>query len=766
MTESNQAAVGLVVKLPFATPEEFLAKYGGNVTRGGIYLRARAVKPPGTAVTLDLRLASGERLIHAQAVVHFVTGQGGQGVAGMGLRFLSLDPQTRRFLDSAVAALPHAQSDVPPVPSGVGAPDYTVPPPAEKANPQVVTQQQAASAPVAAAPVTMMSDEALDLSTQEPKRAGVVIGIDLGTTNSCAAYVRNGKPGVLNSREGHNTVPSIIAVNTRGKLVVGHPAKGQMLTNPRQTVYGAKRLVGRAYDSAIVENIKDKFHYEITAGANGDAGVKLSDKVYSLQQISALILREVREVAQNQLGQPVSRAVVTVPAYYNDNQRHAVREAGKLAGLYVERILNEPTAAALAYGYGRKLNQRVLVYDLGGGTFDASVLELADNVYEVISTGGDTFLGGIDFDNAIVTYLLEEFQKKTGRTFQGDRVALQRINDAAERAKCALSERSEMRVHVAFVTMIDDKPYDLDVTLTRQKLVELTEGLVDRTVKVCDEVLKAKNLGPKDIDEVILVGGQSRFPLVHEKITRFFGKAPSKGVHPDEAVALGAALLAHSLGQLEGVVLIDVLPMAIGVGLPGGRFKPVLERNTSLPSTKSYTLSTHRDGQTELELTVFQGDSERASDNEYLGTLKLAGLPKLPRGAVQVTVTFEVNNESLLKVTARESSSGREVTSTFSTKDTPEAVKARLAQLDTESAAANVPPQPTAPSARTTSTSGARVVNPVPMKPPASTPAVNRTPAARPTAAQQTAAPAVPALVSPPRQRGFMKWLKGLFGRA
>ncbi|MBZ4397439.1 TIGR02266 family protein [Myxococcus sp. AS-1-15] len=766
MTESNQAAVGLVVKLPFATPEEFLAKYGGNVTRGGIYLRARAVKPPGTAVTLDLRLASGERLIHAQAVVHFVTGQGGQGVAGMGLRFLSLDPQTRRFLDSAVAALPHAQSDVPPVPSGVGAPDYTVPPPAEQANPQVVTQQQAASAPVASAPVTMMSDEALDLSTQEPKRAGVVIGIDLGTTNSCAAYVRNGKPGVLNSREGHNTVPSIIAVNTRGKLVVGHPAKGQMLTNPRQTVYGAKRLVGRAYDSAIVENIKDKFHYEITAGANGDAGVKLSDKVYSLQQISALILREVREVAQNQLGQPVSRAVVTVPAYYNDNQRHAVREAGKLAGLYVERILNEPTAAALAYGYGRKLNQRVLVYDLGGGTFDASVLELADNVYEVISTGGDTFLGGIDFDNAIVTYLLEEFQKKTGRTFQGDRVALQRINDAAERAKCALSERSEMRVHVAFVTMIDDKPYDLDVTLTRQKLVELTEGLVDRTVKVCDEVLKAKNLGPKDIDEVILVGGQSRFPLVHEKITRFFGKAPSKGVHPDEAVALGAALLAHSLGQLEGVVLIDVLPMAIGVGLPGGRFKPVLERNTSLPSTKSYTLSTHRDGQTELELTVFQGDSERASDNEYLGTLKLAGLPKLPRGAVQVTVTFEVNNESLLKVTARESSSGREVTSTFSTKDTPEAVKARLAQLDTESAAANVPPQPTAPSARTTSTSGARVVNPVPMKPAASTPPVNRTPAARPTAAQQTAAPAVPALVSPPRQRGFMKWLKGLFGRA
>ncbi|WP_163871106.1 TIGR02266 family protein [Myxococcus eversor] len=785
MTESNQAAVGLVVKLPFATPEEFLAKYGGNVTRGGIYLRARAVKPPGTAVTLDLRLASGERLIHAQAVVHFVTGQGGQGVAGMGLRFLGLDPQTRRFLDSAVAALPHAQSDVPPVPTGVGPADYTVPPPPQQANPQVVAAQ-AAPPPegTPAAPATMMSDAALDLSTAEPKRAGVVIGIDLGTTNSCAAYVRNGKPGVLNSREGHNTVPSIIAVNTRGKLVVGHPAKGQMLTNPRNTVYGSKRLVGRAYESPIVAAIKDKFHYEISAGENGDAGVKLADRVYTLQQISALILREVREVAQNQLGQPVSRAVITVPAYYNDNQRHAVREAGKLAGLYVERILNEPTAAALAYGYGRKLTQRVLVYDLGGGTFDASVLELADNVYEVISTGGDTFLGGIDFDNAIVAYLLEEFQKKTGRAFQGDRVAMQRINDAAERAKCALSERSEMRVHVAFVTMIEDKPYDLDVTLTRQKLVELTEGLVDRTLQVCEEVLKVKNLGPKDIDEVILVGGQSRFPLVHEKITRLFSKPPSKGVHPDEAVALGAALLAHSLGQLEGVVLIDVLPMAIGVGLPGGRFKAVLERNTALPSTKSYTLSTHRDGQTELELTVFQGDSDKASDNEYLGTLKLAGLPKLPRGAVQVSVTFEVNNESLLKVTAREASTAREVTSTFSTRDTPDAVKAKLAQLDAEGTAATAPgsastptrttsatTNPTAGSAststRTTSATANPTASPAPMRASAgaATTSAPRMVPPKITAAPQSNVHAVSPAVST-KARGFVRWLKGLFGRA
>jgi molecular chaperone DnaK len=308
------------------------------------------------------------------------------------------------------------------------------------------------------------------------------------------------------------------------------------------------------------------------------------------------------------------------------------------------------------------------------------VLELADNVYEVISTGGDTFLGGIDFDNSIVEHLLEQFKQKTGKLFQGDRVAMQRVTDAAERAKCALSERSEMRVHVPFVTMIDNQPYDLDVTLTREKLIDLTGRLVDRTIQVCDEVLKAKNLGPTDVDEVILVGGQSRFPLVHEKITKFFGKPPSKGVHPDEAVALGAALLAHSLGQLEGVVLIDVLPMAIGIGLPGGRFKPVIDRNSALPSTKKYSISTSRDNQTEIELTIFQGDSDRAQDNEYLGTLRLSGLPKGARGTVQVGVSFEVSNECLLKVTAKEASTGREVSTTFSTRDTPEAVKAKMQQ--------------------------------------------------------------------------------------
>ncbi|HZN92350.1 MAG TPA: TIGR02266 family protein, partial [Myxococcales bacterium] len=661
--------IGLSVKLPFTTPEDLAQKYGINITRGGIYLRSRTVKPPGTAVTLDLKLQNGQRVLYASAVVDFTTGQAGEGVSGMGLRFVTLDPESQAFIDAHVAPLPHAASDRPPVPPGVGQPDYAVP--SMDARPPTPTLERVPSnrAMVTTGAAVALQAPAFEEPAEAPRRSGPVIGIDLGTTNSCAAYVRNGKPSVLFSREGYNTVPSILALNARGKLVVGHPAKGQMLTNPRLTVYGAKRLMGRSYESPIVRQIKDRFHYEIAPGPSGEAAVKLGDRTYSLQQIAALILREVREIAQNQVGQPVSRAVITVPAYYSDNQRQAVREAGRLAGLHVERILNEPTAAALAYAYGKDLKERVLVYDLGGGTFDASVLQLNRNVYEVISTGGDTFLGGIDFDNAIVKYLLAELEKKTGRPFHGDRVALQRITDAAERAKCALSERREMRVHVPFVVMVDNQPCDLDVVLTRDVLVELTRDLVERTLTVCDEVLKAKGLTIEQIDEIILVGGQSRFPLVHELVTRSFKKLPAKSVHPDEAVALGAALLAHSLTQAEGVVLIDVLPMSIGIGLPGGSFKPVLQRNASLPAHKRYVISTNRDGQDEIQMSIFQGDSEKAIENEYLGTLRIPGLTRGPRGSARVEVGFELSGECLLTVKAREIATGKEVVSTFSTRD-------------------------------------------------------------------------------------------------
>jgi len=520
-----------------------------------------------------------------------------------------------------------------------------------------------------------------------------VIGIDLGTTNSCAAIVKDGKPYVIPSREGYNTVPSIVALNARHRLVVGHNAKAQLLTNPKNTVWGAKRLVGRPFDSSIVQDIKHKFAYEIVSGDDGLSAVRLGHDTLSLEQISALVLREVREVAQSHLGEEVNRAVITVPAYYNERQRAAVRNAGALAGLQVERILNEPTAAALAYAFGRKVKERVLVYDLGGGTFDASVLELQDNIYEVISTGGDTFLGGVDFDNRIVEKLLESYEKKVGRAFDGDRVALSRLVDAAERAKCALSERQEFDIQLPYLAMVDAKPVAFEGRLTREEIVRLVEPLVDRTIQVCADVLDAKGLTPKDVDEVLLVGGQSRMPLVHDKVQAFFGKPASKAVHPDEAVAIGAALLAHSLGSVEGVVLIDVLPMSIGVGLPGGRVKTIIERNTPLPARKQYGLATTRDGQTEFELVVFQGDSPHAGQCEYLGTVKLTGLPPGPRGMVKIAVGFELGAECLLTVTARDLHSNRHVRAVMSTRDSVEAVKKKLAAAggDGKAAAARAP---------------------------------------------------------------------------
>ncbi len=492
--------------------------------------------------------------------------------------------------------------------------------------------------------------------------------------------MKDGKPFVIPSREGYNTIPSVVALSDKGKLMVGHPAKSQLLINPRNTVYGAKRLIGRAFKSPVVTDLLGRFSYEIVAGPRGEAAVKMGDQVFSLQKISSLVLAEVKDLAQRWLGQEISRAVITVPAYYNDNQRQAVRAAGALAGLDVERIVNEPTAAAIAFAQGRSLEQRVMVYDLGGGTFDTSVLELHGNVYEVISTGGDTFLGGVDFDKALVQDLLARFKQQHGIAFEGDRIALQRITDAAERAKISLSERLTTQVNVPFVTMVGDKGYNLDATVTRQELEKLTAELVERTLRVCKETLDNCGMKPQDMGEVLLVGGQSRMPLVRAKLKEFFGKEPSKAVHPDEAVALGAALLAHSMksGQIDGMVLVDVLPMSIGVGLPGGRFKKVIERNTSLPHKKTYSIWTSQDNQKVLEIPIFQGEAERAQQNEYLGTLIVPDIPPGTRGSVVFDIIFSVSPESILTVTAEERGTRRSVSATFSTQDSPDAVKRRL----------------------------------------------------------------------------------------
>jgi molecular chaperone DnaK len=711
----DRTPVGLLVRLSYGSVDEFVERFATNLSRGGVFIRTRAPKPPGTQVAFELKLASGETVVKGLGTVlwsrHEDPHSNPPVAPGMGVQFTDLDDASRAIIERVMSrresrgVAPGVARDAPVAPRS----EHT--PPSTRAPTPVIPLAAAAThtptlspSPQAgrAAPSTGLPTLA-DLSAAhriEQLKAGLprvdvglppepvpvtrpsrhVIGIDLGTTNSCAAIVKDGKPYVIPSREGHNTVPSIVALNARHKLVVGHNAKGQALTNPRQTVFGSKRLVGRAFESEIVQDLATRFPYEITAAEDGLAAVKLAAETLSLEQVSALILREVKEVAQNHLGEEVNRAVITVPAYYNERQRAAVRKAGALAGFQVERILNEPTAAALAFAYGRHVNQRILVYDLGGGTFDASILELNDNVYEVVSTGGDTFLGGVDFDNRIVERLLQLYQEQVGAPFDGDRVALSRLVDAAERAKCALSERQEFPIQLPFLAMREGKPVTLDVTLTRDEIVGLVEPLVDRTLDVCREVLAAKGLKPEDVSEVLLVGGQSRMPLVRQKAEAFFGRPPSRAVHPDEAVAIGAALLAHSLGNAEGLVLIDVLPMSIAIGLPGGRVKTIIPRNTALPARKQYGLATTRDGQTEFELVVVQGESAKASECDLLGTVKLAGLPPGPRGMVKIAVTFELGAECLLTVTARELNTGRQVRTVLNTRERASDVQKRLEQ--------------------------------------------------------------------------------------
>ncbi|RKG76466.1 Hsp70 family protein, partial [Corallococcus terminator] len=508
---------------------------------------------------------------------------------------------------------------------------------------------------------------------------GPVIGIDLGTTNSCVALLSNGRPIVLRSREGYNTIPSVISLNAQNKLLVSHRAKNQLVLRPTHTIYGAKRLVGRPYDSAVVKQVRERFHYEITPDAAGRAAVRLGNDVLSLEEVQGIILRECKEMAEAHLNQKVERAVVTVPAYYSEPQREAVRKSGTMAGLKVERILNEPTSAALAYGLNRELNKKVLVYDLGGGTFDATLLRIEKNVFEVLGTGGDIFLGGIDFDNLIVDFLLERFQEKEGIAFNGDGIALSRVADAAERAKMGLSERSTFEVHIPMLMMDDSgKPRDLRVMMSRQDLEKICDPLLNRTIDVVRDVLLDSKLRAADVDDIILVGGMSRMPLVREKLKGLFGKNAQASVNADEAVALGAALYSGSVDKVSSVVLIDVLPMTIGVAMPGGGFKRVIERNSPLPSQRSFAISTSQDNEERMELSIFQGEDNHISANEYLGTVRVEGLPRGPKGSVRVAVTLKLDSECVLHVEAREYSSRKEVKATLATRYSPEELQKQL----------------------------------------------------------------------------------------
>lgn len=494
-----------------------------------------------------------------------------------------------------------------------------------------------------------------------------IIGIDLGTTNSCCALAdADGKVTLIPYKGGDFLIPSIFAIDDKGNELVGHEAKRQWQLNPRNTVYASKRLIGRTYRSDVVDTMKDLVAYGLKEGEN-EVLIDVARRSLKMSEVAARILDRIRNVAADHLQMPVERAVVTVPAYFSDRQRQAVKEAGKLVGIEVLRIINEPTAAALAYGVGKKLNERVLIYDLGGGTFDVSVIDIRDRVFEVKATGGDIFLGGLDFDEALIRLVLKDFESRHGIDLSQDPVAMQRIKDLAERTKIDLSERTEAPFNIPFIAMTPQgKPLNIEMLITRQLLDQLTGKLVDRTIETVAQVLVDGDMSTRDIDEVLLVGGQTRMPLLQERLTRFFGKAPSKNVHPDEAVAIGAALYARSLEDDSDlrVQLLDVIPMAIGIESSGRRMHVVFPRNAAIPNARQLAATTSYDNQEDVVVRIFQGDLPDVQGNELLGEFTFAGLPPGPAGSAQMEITFDVNVEGILTASARDLATGRQMKTT------------------------------------------------------------------------------------------------------
>src|SRR6059036_2397556 len=518
---------------------------------------------------------------------------------------------------------------------------------------------------------------------------GKVIGIDLGTTNSCVAVMEGKTPRVIENAEGMRTTPSIVAFTDDGERLVGQPAKRQAVTNPEKTIFAVKRLVGRRYDDPMVEKDKKLVPYKISKASNGDAWVEADGKTYSPSQISAFTLQKMKETAEAYLGQKVEQAVITVPAYFNDAQRQATKDAGRIAGLEVLRIINEPTAASLAYGLDKQKSGTIAVYDLGGGTFDISILEIGDGVFEVKSTNGDTFLGGEDFDMRLVNYLADEFQKEQGINLRNDKLALQRLKEAAEKAKIELSSTTQTEINLPFITADQAGPKHLTMKLTRAKFEALVDDLVQKTIEPCRKALKDAGLTAGEVGEVVLVGGMTRMPKVQEVVKQLFGKEPHKGVNPDEVVAIGAAIQAGVLqGDVKDVLLLDVTPLSLGIETLGGVFNRLIDRNTTIPTKKSQVFSTAEDNQGAVTIRVFQGEREIASHNKLLGQFDLMGIPPAPRGMPQIEVTFDIDANGIVNVSAKDKATSREqkITITASSGLTKEEVERMVHQASEHAA--------------------------------------------------------------------------------
>ena len=490
---------------------------------------------------------------------------------------------------------------------------------------------------------------------------GKIIGIDLGTTNSCVAVMEGGDPVVIANSEGSRTTPSVVAFTENGERLVGQTAKRQAVTNPENTVFGVKRLIGRKYQSPEVQKDKGVLPYKIVQASNGDGHVSVRGKEYSPAEISSMVLQKMKQTAEDYLGEPVTEAVITVPAYFNDSQRQATKDAGRIAGLKVERIINEPTAASLAYGLDKKGDRKIAVFDLGGGTFDISILEIGEGVFEVKSTNGDTHLGGEDFDLHIVDYLANEFKKDQGIDLRNDKMALQRLKEAGEKAKMELSGSMETDINLPFITADAGGPKHLNIKLTRAKLESLVDSLIERIVAPCNTALKDAGYSAGDIDEVILVGGMTRMPKVQQKVRDVFGKEPSRGVNPDEVVAIGAAIQGGVLrGEVKDVLLLDVSPLSLGIETLGGVFTKLIEKNTTIPTKKSQVFSTAADNQPAVEIHVLQGEREMAAYNKTLGRFQLVGIPVAPRGVPQIEVTFDIDANGIVNVSAKDMGTGKE----------------------------------------------------------------------------------------------------------